>query len=237
MNVASFASALSQSPFFLVRQHRQQQQRHDVGDLDHRVHRGPGGVLVGIADRVAGHRRLVGLGALAAVMAVLDVFLGVVPGAAARGHRDRDEQRPVTITPSSMAPTAEKAADLPAAAAGDEVDHEVHHDRRQHRQQRRDDHLLDRGLGQQVHGAAVVRLAGALHDARVLAELAADLLDDRAGGAADRGHAHGAEQVGQQAAEQQADHDVGVGEREIERNAAKYLCCAALAMKYLRSSL
>ena len=53
---------------------------------------GPGGVLVGIADRVAGHRRLVGLGALAAVVAFLDVLLGVVPGAAARGHRDRDEQ-------------------------------------------------------------------------------------------------------------------------------------------------
>ena len=51
-----------------------------------------GGVLVGIADRVAGHRGLVGVGALAAVMAVLDVLLGVVPGAAARGHLDGDEQ-------------------------------------------------------------------------------------------------------------------------------------------------
>jgi hypothetical protein len=69
-----------------------EQQRHDVGDLDHRVDGRAGGVLVGIADGVAGHRRLVGVGALAAVMAVLDVLLGVVPGAAARGHRDGDEQ-------------------------------------------------------------------------------------------------------------------------------------------------
>src|SRR5438309_1840219 len=62
-----------------MRQNRQQQQRHDVGDLDHRVHGRTRGVLVGIADGVAGHRGLVGVGALAAVMAVLDVFLGVIP--------------------------------------------------------------------------------------------------------------------------------------------------------------
>ena len=71
---------------------REQQQGDDVGDLDHRVHRRAGGVLVGIADRVAGHRGLVGFGALAAVIAVLDILLGIVPGAAARGHRDGDEQ-------------------------------------------------------------------------------------------------------------------------------------------------
>src|SRR6478672_2555048 len=66
------------------RQRREQQQRDDVGDLDHRVHGRTGGVLVGIADRVAGHRGLVGLRALAAVIAVLDIFLGIVPRAAAR---------------------------------------------------------------------------------------------------------------------------------------------------------
>ena len=64
-------------------QHRQQQQRHDVGDLDHRVDSGASGVLVGIADRVAGHRGLMGLGTIATQMAVLDVLLGVVPGTAA----------------------------------------------------------------------------------------------------------------------------------------------------------
>src|ERR1700730_6875612 len=75
-----------------VRQDRQQQERHDVGDLDHRVDGGTGRVLVGLADGVAGYRRLVRLRALAAIMAVLAVLLGVVPGAAARGHQDRDEQ-------------------------------------------------------------------------------------------------------------------------------------------------
>src|SRR3546814_8737233 len=50
------------------------------------------GILVGIADGVARHRGLVGFAALAAVVAVLDIFLGIVPRAAARGHRQRDEQ-------------------------------------------------------------------------------------------------------------------------------------------------
>src|ERR1022692_2798573 len=71
---------------------RDDQDRHDVRDLDHRVDRRPGGVLVGIADGVAGDGGGVSLGALATVEAVLDQLLRVVPRAAARGHRDREEQ-------------------------------------------------------------------------------------------------------------------------------------------------
>src|SRR5690606_16627253 len=71
-----------------VRQYGQQQQRDDVGDLDRRVHRRAGRVLVGIADRIAGDGGLVGLRALEvldAVLvgeAVLERLLGVVPRAA-----------------------------------------------------------------------------------------------------------------------------------------------------------
>src|SRR5581483_9010797 len=57
-------------------EHGEQQQRDDIGDLDHRVDRRAGGILVGIADGVPGDRRLVRVGALAAVVALLDVFLG-----------------------------------------------------------------------------------------------------------------------------------------------------------------
>ena len=42
----------------------------------------------------------------------------------------------------------------------------------------------------------------------------AHVLDHRAAGAADRGHAHRPEQIGQQRAEQQADDDVGVRQAE-----------------------
>ena len=70
---------------------RHDQQGHDVDDLDERVYRGTGGVFVGIAHGVARHRRLVRVGTLAPVMAVLDILLGVVPGAAPYGHRDGHE--------------------------------------------------------------------------------------------------------------------------------------------------
>src|SRR6478609_5127581 len=65
------------------RQRCKKKQRDDVGDLDHRIDGRAGSVLVGIADGVAGHRSFVGLGAFAAVIAVFDVLLGVVPSAAA----------------------------------------------------------------------------------------------------------------------------------------------------------
>ena len=120
--------------------------------------------------------------------------------------------RPETITPSSSAPKRGEALLL----AGDRGDREIDGDRGQHRQQRRDDHLLDRRLGDEVDGAGVIGPRGAVHDARVGAELLAHVEHDVARGAADRGHAHRPEQIGQQSAEQQADDDVRVGQREID---------------------
>src|SRR3546814_1865885 len=62
-----------------VRQCGEEQDRHDIGDLDHRVDGRSRGVLVRIAYGVAGHRGLMGFAALAAVVAVFDIFLGVIP--------------------------------------------------------------------------------------------------------------------------------------------------------------
>ena len=60
-----------------------------------------------------------------------------------------------------------------------------------------------------------------------------------AGRAADRRHGDAAEQVGDQAAEEQADHHVGVGQREIDRHARSTGRSGAgavrLAMKNFRS--
>ncbi len=50
---------------------------------------GAGGVLEGVAHGVAHHGGLVAVGALAAVVARLDVLLGIVPRAAGVGHKDR----------------------------------------------------------------------------------------------------------------------------------------------------
>src|SRR5262249_13064532 len=61
---------------------REQQQRDNVSDLDHRVDRRASGVLIGVANRIAGHRGLMGLRSFAPVMTFFDVLLGVIPGSA-----------------------------------------------------------------------------------------------------------------------------------------------------------
>ena len=72
--------------------HRHDQQRHDVDDLDQGIDRRAGGVLVGVTHGVAGHCSLVGLRAFAAMVSVLNVFLGVVPSTATGTHGNRHKQ-------------------------------------------------------------------------------------------------------------------------------------------------
>ena len=162
------------------------------------------------------------LGALAAVMTVLDELLGVVPGAAARSHGNRQEQAGDDGAEQHRADGGERRR-----LAVDQIDHRIKDDRRQDRQQRRHDHLLDRGPGQYIDGAAIVGLAGAFHDARDLLELAAHLDDDGGGGAAHGAHAHRSEQVGQRAPEDKADDDERVlqaeGHRQIREVMAQIL--------------
>ena len=95
------------------------------------------------------------------------------------------------------------------------------------RDQRRDDHLALRGAGDDVDALAVVRLLGALHDPRLLAELAAHLLDHGAAGAADRLHRERGEQADHHAADDQADQHVGVVERE-RRSARPSSSCSSI---------
>ena len=146
---------------------RQDQQADQVHDLDQRVEGRAGGVLERVADGVADDRRLVGLGALAALVAVLDVLLGVVPrpagvgqevGHQLAGEDDRGQER----------------------AEGQVADAEADDDRGQHGQQGRRGQLPQRGGGADVDDPPVVGLLGVVHDPGVLPELAAHLLDHRA---------------------------------------------------------
>ena len=132
------------------------------------------------------------IGALAAVVAVLDVLLGVVPGAAAGSHRDGDEK------------TGDDGAHQQAAERRRTQDH-ADDDRDQHRQERRHDHFANGRLGEHVDGDAVFRLRGAFHDALDLLELASHFHHDGAGGAADGFHRHRREQVRDQPAQEQPD--------------------------------
>src|SRR5256714_5134381 len=73
------------------RDHGGDQDGNDIDHLDHGVDRRSGGVLVGVPHRVSRHGRCVGLRALAAIVAVLDVLLGVVPGTPAGRHLNGQE--------------------------------------------------------------------------------------------------------------------------------------------------
>jgi uncharacterized protein with ATP-grasp and redox domains len=135
----------------------------DAHQLDEDVQARPGGVLERVADGVADDRGAVRGGVLAAVVTGLDVLLGVVPGAAGVGqeHRQReargetaDQQPDDPATPNSR-PTSTGAAMAIS-----------------------DGRIISRWApsGGDGHAALVVRVLGALEDARVLVELAAHLL-------------------------------------------------------------
>ena len=68
------------------------QQRHDVDDLDQGIDRRAGSVLVRVANGVSSHSGLVGLGTFTAKIALLDILFGIVPGATASTHRDGDKE-------------------------------------------------------------------------------------------------------------------------------------------------
>ena len=147
------------------------------------------------------------------MLAVLDIFLRVVPRAAAGSHGDRDEQTGDDGSQQHRPHRGERRR-LPR----EQVDEEIDDDGREHRQHRRNHHFLDGGFRQQVHGAAVFGLCRPLHDAGYLPELAADLDDHGAARAAHGHHAESAEQIGQQAADEQTDHHPGVLEAELHRD-------------------
>ena len=139
-------------------------------------------------------------GALAAVRAVLDELLRVVPGAAARGHHHGEEE------------ADDDDADQQAAERLDRED--ADDDRDDDRDQRRDDHLALRRARDDVHALAVLGLLRAVHDARLLAELPAHLLHDGAAGAADGLHGERGEERDHHAADDQADEHVRIVEGE-----------------------
>jgi len=86
-------------------QQRHDEERDDVDDLDHRVDGRTGGVLVGVTDGVAGDGGLVGIPTLAAMVAVLDVLLGVIP-APPPVVMEMATKMPVTMVPTMTPPSA-----------------------------------------------------------------------------------------------------------------------------------
>src|SRR6266576_7204675 len=129
-----------------LKENRDDQDRENVDDLDHRIDRRAGGIFVRIADRVTSNCRLVREGTFASKIAFLDELLGVVPRAASGGHGYGNKK------------------------AGDNRYHEQtpkrdwtqlrnyrHRHHENQRQQRRHDHFAQRRFGHNVHARAIVR--------------------------------------------------------------------------------
>ena len=134
---------------------------------------------------------------LTAVVAVFDVLLGVVPSAAAAGHRQGEEQ-------AGDDRAEQEAAHHFGAAVVRQNEAEQHDDdRHADRNEGRQHHLFECRLRDDVDRRAVVRLLRSVHDAGHLTELAPDFFDDGTRRPSNRLHRERSEQVGQQTADEQ----------------------------------
>ena len=170
-----------------------------VHHLDQRVQGRSGGVLERVADGVADDGRLVGLGALAAVVAVLDVLLGVVPRPTGVGQ----------VVGHQLAGQDDRGQE---AAEGGVADAEADDDGRQDGEERRRGQLPQGRRRADVDDGPVVRGLLTRHDLPV-GELRADLLHDDTRGAAHGADGEGGEQEGDQATDEEADERLGVWPR------------------------
>ena len=132
-------------------------------------------------------------------MAVFDVLLGIVPSAAASTHGNGHKQ-------------ARHNGAHQQAAQGFGAKQQAHHNGHHHWQQAGNHHLFDGRSGQHVDRAAVFGLGGTFHDALDFAELATHFNHHRTSCTAYSFHGHGTKQVGDEAANEQAHNDQGVGQ-------------------------
>ena len=141
------------------------------------------------------------LAALAAVMAGLDVLLGVIPRTAGVRHEDGENE--------AGDERAAEHADHTAAA-----EHKADDDGGDDGKQRGRDHFLQACAGAEVHAAGIVRIGVAFHDAGDLTELTAHLNDNALRSAADGVHRHGGEHEREASADEDADEHGRLHQRE-----------------------
>ena len=137
------------------------------------------------------------------MVASLDVLLGVVPGAAGVGHEHGHGK-----TGDGHAAQQTHNARGPQDQTGGQGD--------QDRQQGGSHHLVEGALGAQSHALGILGIGLVVHDARDLAELAADLHHDGLGGLLHGAHGESGEHEGQHGADKQSDQNGGTGEGEVQ---------------------
>ena len=142
------------------------------------------------------------LAALATEVTLLDVLLGVIPGAARVGHEDRQDEAGAQAT-DQQADHATDTEDQSGDDGGDDG------------QSRREDHLLLRAAGRDLDTTGVVGLRLTGQDALDLAELAAYLLDHVPRGPADGVHRQSAEHEGHHRTDEHARQHLRVHQRDV----------------------
>ena len=141
--------------------------------------------------------------ALAAEVAGFDILLGVIPCAARIGHHDGEDEAGSGCTHQHTGHTVDAES-----KADDQRDDNRH--------QGGGENLLLGALGAEVNAGVIIRLGGAFHQAPDLPELAADLSNDAHRGLADRGHGHRGKDEREHRANEEADKNRGIGDREVE---------------------
>ena len=178
---------------------RHRQQPEQRRELDDRVHRHRRGVLERIADRVAHHRRRVQRRPLH-LQLDLDDLLGVVPGAAGVGHEDRLEQP--------------EQRDRDQVADEEERLEERERQRREEHRQEDVEHPLLRVLRADLHDLLAVR-DRRLRRPAVQLDVRLDELDRAVGAGADRLRRRAGEPVDHRAADDQAEQERRVQNRQL----------------------
>ena len=142
---------------------RDDQDGDDVHDLDHRIDRRAGGVLVGIADGVAGDARPCARREPLPPWWPSSMNFFALSQAPPLEVMAMPTKRPVTMVPTSTPPRTTG----PSSGMARDEEHD------DHGQQRGHDHFAQRRLGHDVHAGAVVGRVVALQDAGLGRELAA----------------------------------------------------------------
>ena len=134
------------------------------------------------------------VGALAAEVAQLNVFLGVVPGPAGAGHH-YGQHEPGSDRSDEHSSQGSLAEDEPGGNGGE------------NRHDSGGDHLPQSATGADVHASGGIRLGSPLHQAGDFPELTADFINYSLGSPAHRLHGESRENEGQHGPDDEAHQD------------------------------
>ena len=143
------------------------------------------------------------LGALAAVVSLLNILLGIVP-CTARIVKHNSQSKACSQTTTKQTNDAWHAKE------------NAHQHRNNDGQKRRYNHLLLSALGRNLYATTILGSARAIHNASNLAELTANLVHHLSCGTTHRLHTHGAEEEGHHSTNKETAKQHGVEEREVK---------------------